>query len=75
METARPTRKSLDHGIHPAARFGGNYFLTVCCEERGRNQLCHPETAASVLESARGYHEGGRWWCRVILLMPDHLHA
>ena len=75
MENTRPARKKLDHGTHPAARFGATYFLTICCQERGRNQLCRPETGDSVLESARRYHQGGRWWCRIVLLMPDHLHA
>jgi len=27
------------------------------------------------LESVRRYHVDGRWWCRLFLLMPDHLHA
>jgi REP element-mobilizing transposase RayT len=28
-----------------------------------------------LLDSVRKYHEAGRWWCHLFLLMPDHLHA
>jgi putative transposase len=28
-----------------------------------------------LLKGARHYHDLGRWWCELIVLMPDHLHA
>lgn len=28
-----------------------------------------------LLAAAKHYHDSGRWWCRLVLLMPDHLHA
>lgn len=28
-----------------------------------------------LLESVRHYQDHGRWWCRLVVLMPDHLHA
>lgn len=31
--------------------------------------------AGALLSAARHYHATGRWFCRLILLMPDHLHA
>lgn len=34
-----------------------------------------PELASRLLDAARRYHELGRWWCELLLLMPDHLHA
>jgi len=37
--------------------------------------LIEPAIAAQLLEAARQYHERGRWFCRLFLLMPDHLHA
>jgi hypothetical protein len=39
------------------------------------NQLCNPETASLVLGSARHLHQSGSWFVRILLLMPDHLHA
>jgi putative transposase len=37
--------------------------------------LTDPALAHGLLESVRIYHANGRWWCRLFLLMPDHLHA
>jgi putative transposase len=51
------------------------YFVTICCERRGVNQLCLPKTGDSLLESAAFYHERQRWWIDTFLLMPDHMHA
>jgi len=31
--------------------------------------------AGNLLRTARYYHEIGRWWCDLFLVMPDHLHA
>jgi len=68
-------RKLLDHTTHFAGRFGAVYFITICCEQRGRNQLCHEKTATVLLDTANIYHERGRWNLNLLLLMPDHLHA
>jgi REP element-mobilizing transposase RayT len=51
------------------------FFITVCCETRGTNQLCHPVLAAKLLEAVRFYHTRGDWYARLFLLMPDHVHA
>jgi putative transposase len=32
-------------------------------------------TAAAILAAAEFYHDNGRWWCRLVLVMPDHVHA
>ena len=29
----------------------------------------------AILEATRHYHEHRRWFCRLMLVMPDHLHA
>ena len=34
-----------------------------------------PDTAQALLESAAHYHNTHRWFARLFLLMPDHLHA
>ncbi|HWA24893.1 MAG TPA: transposase [Lacunisphaera sp.] len=54
---------------------GAVFFVTICCEERARNQLCHPATAERLFEAARHYHKKQDWFVRQMLLMPDHLHA
>ncbi|HKS03780.1 MAG TPA: transposase [Chthoniobacterales bacterium] len=72
----RPTiRKQLDHTTHFAGRFGAIYFITICCQQRGSNQLCHDEIAAVLANTARIYHERARWNLNLLVLMPDHLHA
>ena len=72
---ARLIRKQLNHTTHFAARFGAIYFVTICCEKRGSNQLCREDMSKVLFDTARIYHEGGRWNLNVLLLMPDHLHA
>ncbi|MEY3773267.1 MAG: hypothetical protein RLZZ129_47 [Verrucomicrobiota bacterium] len=51
------------------------FFLTICCEIRGKNQLCLPDVAETQFAAARHYHESQDWFLRLMLLMPDHLHA
>jgi putative transposase len=72
---ARTMRKRLDHTTHFAGRFGAIYFITICCQRRGSNQLCRDETATVLANTARIYHERARWNLNLLLLMPDHLHA
>jgi putative transposase len=71
----RIIRKRLDHTTHFHGHFGAIYFITICCHQRGLNQLCRDETAAALTNTARIYHERTRWNLILLLLMPDHLHA
>ena len=68
-------RKRLDHTIPEFAEWDATYFLTVCCLVRGVNTLCQTECAAKVFESVQVYELLGKWSVRIMLLMPDHLHA
>jgi putative transposase len=72
--STRPVRKQLDHSIHFHGRFGATYFITICCRQRGLNQLCKPEAAQLLTDTARQYHETEQWYLKLFLLMPDHLH-
>jgi REP element-mobilizing transposase RayT len=71
-----PQRKKLIHNppdsVPPDERV---FFITVCCDRRGQNQLCHRELAKRLFESVAFRHERGDWWMHFVLLMPDHLHA
>ncbi|MBS1722202.1 MAG: transposase [Armatimonadetes bacterium] len=51
------------------------FFVTICCEPRGTNQLCVEPTAETVFQAVRHYQEAGKWWPEIVLLMPDHVHA
>ena len=68
-------RKRLDHTTHFAGRFGAVYFITICCQQSGMNQLCYEQTSDVLIKTARIYHEQARWNLSLPLLMPDHLHA
>lgn len=70
-----PQRKRLFHDVPPWVRGTSLYFVTICTKPRRLNQLCVPKVGQAILESAAGYHEQQRWWLKLILLMPDHVHA
>jgi putative transposase len=72
---SRLLRKRLNHTTHFAGRFGAIYFITICCEHRGANQLCDEKGSKVLFDTARIYHERGRWNLNLLLLMPDHLHG
>jgi len=51
------------------------FFITICCQPRGQNQLCEMLVAAKLFESITFRHNRGDWWMHFVFLMPDHLHA
>jgi putative transposase len=69
------TRKRLDHTIPAFAEWDATYFLTICCIPRGMNTLCRTECAIEFFQSVQFYESLGKWSVRVMVLMPDHLHA
>jgi len=68
-------RKHLHHDIPAWVNNDALFFITLCCVERGRNQLCLPDVSESILAAGEYYHSHQYWYCRLMLLMPDHLHA
>jgi putative transposase len=50
------------------------FFVTICCQPRGKNQLCWPEISRLIFDTARFYEDQHDWYIRLLLLMPDHLH-
>jgi|TARA_B110000438_G_scaffold287660_1_gene320221 putative transposase len=68
-------RVSLAHSPPSWVKDGSLFFLTICCEERGRNQLCDKAVAESLLGAASFYMNQSSWFVRLFLLMPDHCHA
>ena len=71
----RSERKRLHHISPHWVKDGSMYFITLCCTPRGQNRLCHDAVAQRIFTAARHYHEPHRWHLRLMLLMPDHLHA
>ena len=70
-----PVRQRLPHEVPSWVTDGSFYFLTINCEPRGRNHLVRAGLGDAVLDAARFNHERLVWHCRIMLLMPDHLHA
>jgi hypothetical protein len=44
-------------------------------ERQDQCLLTEPDIAKGLIESAKYYHEHERWFCRLFLVIPDHLHA
>ena len=71
-------RKIFSHDL-PADLFSHSeqevFFITVCCEPRGVNQLAKPEIWQAVLGTIEHREKAGDLECRLLLAMPDHLHG
>ncbi len=74
-EHALPKRKILWHGVASWVTNGATFFITVNCVPRGQNQLAFPSAVKALTESLLVRIEKGQWWPRLVLFMPDHLHA
>jgi putative transposase len=70
-----PQRRRLPHEVPSWVQEGSFFFITINCELRGRNHLARADIGDSVLAAAAHNHERLVWHCRLMLLMPDHLHA
>jgi putative transposase len=70
-----PVLKRLPHAIPPWVPEGSFFFITVHCRQRGGNVLCRAGVGDTALAAAANYHERQIWHCRLLLLMPDHVHA
>ena len=73
---SRPVRQRLPHDPpHWLDSTQETWFLTICCETRHKNQLALPEAWKCLLETFLKYDELGHWSARLLVAMPDHLHA
>lgn len=68
-------RSSLPHNVPAWVPVGAAYFITVCCQPRGQDQLCCGQVAENLFEAVNFRHREGPWYVHLVLLMPDHLHA
>ncbi|PXA04644.1 hypothetical protein DDZ13_05585 [Coraliomargarita sinensis] len=72
---ARAERKWLYHHTPSWVRpENERFFLTLCCKDRSREQLTHPDVVEGIFDSIQFGQQRGDWYVRLILLMPDHLH-
>ena len=73
MDPCYPVRRKLSHET-PGWVEGPEYFITLSCQVRGKNSLCRPKVARTILASARHLQSHRFWVCELLVLMPDHLH-
>jgi putative transposase len=70
---SEPGRKSLPHDtplwIDPSRE---TFFLTICARERATAPLL--PIATPLLDSIRYFQKIEKWWVRLALVMPDHMH-
>ena len=71
----RPGRGRLPHAVPSWVSEGSFFFVTINCEPRDQNHLCQTAVGESVLAAAAYNHEHLVWHCRILLLMPDHIHG
>ena len=76
-----PTHMATDstHRLHHAVPSwvgdGAVFHIRVRIAPDYHESLTEPRLAKALLKSAAYYHEMSRWYCHLLLLMPDHLHA
>ncbi|MBN2685200.1 MAG: hypothetical protein JXR40_07960 [Pontiellaceae bacterium] len=68
-------RKKLPHEVPSWVTDGAEYFITICTQPRGENQLCRTSAADCIHQALLYYQNRGDLWIHLLLLMPDHLHA
>ena len=72
----RPQRKKLPHErplwLRPEDEI---FFMPVCCEPRGKNQLCYSNIGRAIFDSVEFRNQNAVWYAHLVCLMPDHLHA
>jgi len=75
MEVFLAVRGRLPHEVPSWVAEGSFFFITINCDPPAENQLCRAPTGEAALAAAAFNHDRRIWHCRLMLLMPDHLHA
>ena len=63
-------RQLLPHATPPWARADAIFFITICCTERGVNQLCISKMADALFDAAKFRITRGDWFIHLLLLSP-----
>jgi REP element-mobilizing transposase RayT len=71
--TGYPQR--LHHDTPGWVRDGALFHVRLRVHAEYKQTLMECDLAQKLLAAAKRYHDSGRWWCDLILLMPDHVHA
>src|SRR6476620_3195816 len=75
MGTPFPQKLKLHHKTPSWVEDGAVFHVRVRAELGGKGDLIDRGHGSALLDSVRLYHQCGRWFCHLFLLMPDHCHA
>jgi len=70
----RKLYKNLHHATPLWVTPDADYFVTICAQSRGQNHFCRPLVGQAVFHAVQSYNQRQLWYCRLALLMPDHIH-
>jgi len=72
---ATDSTRRLHHHTPAWVDAGAIFHIRIRVAPKCARLLTEPRTANALLHSARFYHQRTTWYCHLLLLMPDHLHA
>jgi REP element-mobilizing transposase RayT len=65
----------LNHSVPGWVSSGSPFHIRIRTEFGEGHPLISPHITPRLLDSVRQYHDCGRWWCDLFIVMPDHVHA
>jgi putative transposase len=74
MEPERAFPGRLRHDVPGWVKAGAVFHVRIRVAAEQVTLLTDEKLGGERLAAVRRYHELGRWWCRLVVLMPDHLH-
>ena len=74
MDEVFPQRRHLPHEVPPWVADGSVFFITINAKGRGDAPLLAGDRPVRLWENTRRQMDAGRWWVRLFMVMPDHLH-
>ncbi len=74
MSDPLPQRKQLVHTPPSGVSQSELYFITINGNPRGLNQFARNPLGQLILDSVKFHHTQQNWYCRLLVIMPDHLH-
>jgi putative transposase len=75
VEDIREYPGRLRHDVPGWVKAGAVFHVRIRSAPEQVIPLTEEKLGADLLAAMRRYHELGRWWCRLVVIMPDHLHA
>jgi len=65
---------SLFHKTPGWVPFGTPFHVRIGVDRKAPCLLTEATLAPHIMDAARRYHADGRWWLKLMVVMPDHIH-